>query len=188
MNLKKISVLSLQKIELLSAVAVRLTRYTGRSKNYIHPKHLLSEKPWYTSFINKNDVVLDLGCGSGQSAIKAAKIVKKVVAVDFNHSLLKLAGQWAKDKETRNVVFEMANLEKKLRFQKDSFDKVIFLDVLEHLNNRGQILSEIKRILKKNGLLLIGVPNRDTSWKKTQRSVGICSFSDPDHKIASRDY
>ena len=46
-----------------------------------------------------------------------------------------------------------------------------------------KILEEIKRVLKLRGLLFIGIPNSQTSWKKLQRSVGISSFSDPDHKI-----
>lgn len=180
---KKIYVVSLKKLEFLSAVAVRLTRYTGKSKNYVHPKHLLSQNPWYISFLNKKDIVLDLGCGPGQSSIKASRAAKKIVAVDIDPALIRFAKESAQDLKIKNLTFETANLEKKLKYKKNYFDKIIFLDVLEHLNNRDLILKEIHRILKKGGLLLLGVPNSETSWKENQRSVGICSFSDPDHKI-----
>ena len=79
--------------------------------------------------------------------------------------------------------WEQANLEQKLKFKDTSFDKILFLDVLEHLQNRDQILSEVRRILKPNGLLFLGVPNSQTSWKRLQRSAGVCSYSDPDHRI-----
>lgn len=183
MNFKKVIVLGLKKIEYASAIAVRLTKYTGKSRTYLHPKHLITQNPWYIRYINKNDVVLDLGCSSGQSSIKAAKIAKKVIGVDFDESLLKLAKETAKRGKTKNVEFKKVNLEKGLKYKENSFDKIIFLDVLEHLVERDQILKDIKRILKKDGLLFVGVPNKDTSWKKTQRETGVCSFSDPDHKI-----
>lgn len=181
--LKKLSVRLLKKTEILSAVAVRLTKFTGKSDTYVHPKHLLSQTPWYIGYINKNDMVLDLGCGSGQSAIKAAKRAKKVIGLDFDDALLKLAAESSRRSRIKNVTFQKANLEENLKYKSNSFDKIIFLDVLEHLNNRDRILKVIKRILKNGGLLFLGVPNKNTSWKKLQERVGVCYFSDPDHKV-----
>ena len=54
---------------------------------------------------------------------------------------------------------------------------------LSFASSNGSKLEEIRRILKSDGLLFLGVPNSQTSWKKLQRSVGISSFSDPDHKV-----
>lgn len=181
--IKKALVILLKKLDIGSAVAVRLVKITGKSKVPIHPKHLLTQKPWYINHIDSKDVVLDLGCGNGQNALKVAKVANKVVGTDIDDNLLRIAEKSAKYPKIKNVKFEKSDLERKLRFKTGSFDKVIFLDVLEHLNNRDQILKEIKRILKPKGLLFLGVPNSQTSRKKLQRSVGICSYSDPDHKI-----
>lgn len=181
MPIKRLFVIALKKLEIGSAVSVRLTKLTGKSKQPIHPKHFLFKEPWFTAHLNKKDTVLDLGSGNGQNALKAAKVVKKILGLELDQTLIKIARKSAKAK--KNIVFKPANLEKKIDIKNNSFDKVIFLDVLEHLRKRDQILSEIHRILKREGLLLIGVPNSQTTWKKQQRSVGICSFSDPDHKI-----
>lgn len=181
-DLKKMIVVVLKQLDLGSAIAVRLTKLTGKSETPLHPKHFLTSKPWYTKYLSKNDTVLDLGCGMGQSAIKSAKLVKRVIAVDIDKNLIELAKKSTHLLSIKSVTFEMVNLEEKLKYENNSFDKVIFLDVLEHLNNRDQILREIKRILKPKGLLFISVPNSQTSWKSLQRSVGVCSFSDPDHK------
>lgn len=178
--LKKEYILLLKKIDLGSAIAVRLTKYTGKSKEFMHPKHFLTQKPWYISYLKKTDIVLDLGSGNGQSAIKSAKYVKKVVGLEIDDELIEIA---RKSANIKNINFKKANLEEKLSLQSKSFEKVIFLDVLEHLRNRDQILEEIRRILKLKGLLLLGVPNSQSSWKKLQRSVGVNSFSDPDHKV-----
>ena len=163
---------------------MRLVKLTGKSRYRIHPKHLIAiERPWYLSRIKSNDVVLDLGCNNGQHCLKIAGHCRKVIGMDFDNQQLAIARNTARDRQIKNIEFISGNLEKKLEFPDSSFSKVIFLDVLEHLVNRGQILAEIRRVLKPKGLLLIAIPNSESSWKKLQRSVGINSFADPDHKI-----
>lgn len=181
--LKKTLVLALKQLELGSALAVRATKFTGKSKIPIHPKHLLTQTPWFAKFLTAKDLVLDLGCGNGQNTLKAAKIAKRVIGVEIDQRLLKQANFFKGQKKIKNVQFKKDNLEKKLKFGTNTFDKVMLLDVLEHLHARDQILAEIRRILKPGGLLLLAVPNSGTSWKKLQRSVGLNSFADPDHKI-----
>lgn len=181
--LRKLYISCLKKIEICSAIAVRLTKYTGKSKVFIHPKHFLNQKPWFIQFLEKKDVILDLGSGNGQNAIKASKFVKHVTGIEVDKKLLDIAEKSVSSKKVKNVRFQSGNLEKKIQIKNDSFHKIIFLDVLEHLIGRDQILEESYRLLKPKGLLIVGVPNKDTSWKKNQRSVGIFSYSDPDHKI-----
>ncbi len=180
---KKILVLALKKTDIASAIAVRLTKVTGKSKVPIHPKHLLEKKPWFTGLITKKDKVLDLGSGNGQNTIKTAFVAKEVTGVEINETLIDQAKESVDLKGLKNAKFKIGNLEKKLNLPDKHFDKVIFLDVLEHIKKRDQILNEIRRILKPDGLLFVGVPNSQTSWKKFQKSAGVCSFSDPDHKI-----
>lgn len=180
---RKLIAIFLKQFDLGSAIAVRLTKLTGKSKFPTHPKHLVTQKPWFTSHIEKTDTVLDLGSGNGQNAIKAAKVSKKVIGLEINDTLIEIAKATARSKGIKNVSFTRANLEEKLKFRNDYFDKIIFLDVLEHIVKRDQILEEIERIIKPRGLLFLAVPNSQTSWKKFQRSAGIGSYSDPDHKI-----
>lgn len=179
-QIKKILVILLKRLEIGSAIAVRLTKFTGRTKQPIHPKHLVNSKLWFTKHLKKQDIVLDLGCGNGQHTHKASAFVNNIIGVDYDQVSLDIANKTARFK---NATFKESNLEEKLPFNNSTFDKVMLLDVLEHLRNRKQIIEEIKRVLKRNGLLFISVPNSETSWKKQQREVGVCSFSDPDHKI-----
>lgn len=180
MFIRKIFVLFLKQLDLGSALAVRLTKITGKSKVAIHPKHFLTQRPWFTKYIDKNDLVLDLGCGNGQNTIKAAKKAKRAIGVDVNERLLALG---RKSTDAKNIKFQKINLEENLPFKDKSFNKILFLDVLEHLKKRDQALRQIRRILAPKGLLFLGVPNNQTTWKKFQRSAGVCSYSDADHKI-----
>lgn len=180
---KKAAIIALKQLDLGSALAVRVTNFTGKSRIPIHPKHFLTQTPWFASFLTAKDLVLDLGCGNGQNTLKAAKIVRRVTGVEIDKRLLSQANFFKVQKKAKNVDFRESNLEGKLKFENNTFDKVMLLDVLEHLRSRDQLLTEIRRILKPGGLLLLGVPNSQTSWKKLQRSVGLSSLADPDHKI-----
>jgi SAM-dependent methyltransferase len=68
-------------------------------------------------------------------------------------------------------------------FPDRTFEKALFLDVIEHLVPRVAVLHEIRRVLKDNGRLLVSGPNRESSWRHSLREAGLFSYSDPDHKI-----
>ena len=48
---------------------------------------------------------------------------------------------------------------KSSKYKRESFDIITLNHVLEHINNPNETLGEIKRIIKKDGVLIIGVPN-----------------------------
>lgn len=56
--------------------------------------------------------------------------------------------------------FVYLDAQKKFPFKNNSFDKVILTEVLEHLNDENIALSEIRRVLKAGGKLIISVPKR----------------------------
>ena len=72
---------------------------------------------------------------------------------------------YSTDIESKNL--EKQNLAKnkkimgaeKIEFPDDIFSQVIILDVLEHIKNDSKVLEEIYRVLKREGLLIISVPN-----------------------------
>lgn len=64
-----------------------------------------------------------------------------------------------------------ANLEKKLPFKDNEFDGVYTSHVLEHVNNLNQLMSELKRICKKDAIIEIKVPHASC----------MLSYQDPTH-------
>lgn len=164
--------------------AAKLVKITRKSEYVIHPKHLIQlERPWYLFYIKKNDIVLDVGCGNGSSSIECSKKCKKTIGFDYNEHSVKIAKRRVKDLGLKNVNIIKHNAEKTFPFNNDQFNKVIFLDTLEHLNKRKFVLSEIKRIMKPDGILILSIPNVDTLWKRLQMRVGMNPYCDPDHKI-----
>jgi ubiquinone/menaquinone biosynthesis C-methylase UbiE len=179
---KKIFVRFLQKLEYGSAVSMKLVKITGKHKHEIHPKHLLKTKVWFAKRLGKQDVVLDLGCGVGQTAIEISPKVKKVVALDSDSKSLGIAKESARKKGAANINFVLFDANQNLPFPDKYFSKIIASDILEHLNRRNNALKEIARLLKPNGFLFLVVDNPDTSWKRLKKSAGLFYFADLDHK------
>lgn len=179
---KKAAVSLLQNLDHLSAISMRLVKLTGKHKEALHPKHLISQEVWYQDYLQKTDTVLDLGSGSGQATIKISGKVKKVTGADIEKKSIEAARKEATIKEIENVSFLVLDANKKLPFKNGFFDKIICSDVLEHLNKRDFAVSEIKRVLKTGGLLFLVTDNPNTSWKRLQESVGLFYYADRDHK------
>lgn len=185
MRLPRIIIRFLRLLRYGSPIACRLTKLTGKSAEAVHPKHLINSEHhwWYLKYLDRSFKVLDVGCGIGVHAIKCAEVCKEVIGFDLNEKNLEIAHKMAQRKGLKNIRFMQHNAEERFPFENESFDAVLHLDVIEHLIQRDFVLMEINRVLKKNGLLMLSAPNRDTTWKRMQREVGLPYYSDPDHKI-----
>lgn len=179
--LKKLIIIFLKKSEDLSALACRLTKITGKSKFLIHPKHLIKVgRPWYTKYINKEDLILDVGCGNGERSLEMSKIAKEVVAFDIDEKSLREAKK-KQQQRVKNLKFLKIDANKKLPFKDNLFDLVLCQDVLEHVKDYRKTTREVIRVLKKRGLFLLTLPNKETSWKRLKKAAGQFWFSDRGH-------
>lgn len=167
------------------AVGVRLVRYTGKSPHFIHPKHLVDVPwhDWYVEHLTPDAVVLDVGCGNGAHTLRAAAAARRVFGVDYDLRNLEVAAATARTRGVGNVTFFAWDLVRTFPFAAASFDAVLFLDVIEHLDARVPVLAEIHRVLRPGGRLLVSGPNRDTTWRRRLRAAGLFAFSDPDHRV-----
>lgn len=100
--------------------------------------------------------VLDVACGEGYGSWILANSALDVVGVDIAVD----AVMHAREKYTNaNIRFVEASAAK-LPFDDDMFDAVVSFETIEHLDLHHEMLSEIKRVLKKDGLLIISSPNK----------------------------
>lgn len=106
--------------------------------------------------LQKNDIVLDLGCGEGFLISLMPDSAKKIVGLDISKIALKRAKEILKDEE--GVELQWGNAEK-LNLPNESFDKIICSEMLEHTPKPRKAMKEIHRVLKNNGLLVISVPD-----------------------------
>lgn len=98
-------------------------------------------------------MVLDAGCGPGDNYGKwLAARAGTYVGVDVSEHAVKRACDLGLD---ARVVTDLANLE----FPDDSFDLIVYVEVLEHLISPAEAAAEGLRVLKPGGRLLATVPN-----------------------------
>jgi SAM-dependent methyltransferase len=167
------------------SVAVRLARYTGKSAHFIHPKHLVDTPghDWYVAHLRPGDVVLDVGCANGAHTLKAAARVTRVVGMDYDVGQLRVAAESARARGLGNLRVFAWDLARPFPFPDTAFDAALFLDVIEHLDERQAVLGEIRRVLKPGGRLLVSGPNRESRWRGRLRGAGLFAFQDEDHKV-----
>jgi SAM-dependent methyltransferase len=118
--------------------------------------------------VNPSDVLLDLGCAQGI----------------LSYFLRKKGGVWVStDLDFANLTTSKALLgqnivqmdERVLPFRDRSFDKVVCLDYLEHVDDDLQTLGEIQRVLKDGGGLVLVTPHTGRTFvlQKIRPLVGL---------------
>lgn len=107
----------------------------------------------------KNKIVLDFGCGTGYGSYYISKVAKKVIAVDISQEAIDLC---KKNYKNENLTFKLIDdlSYKDLKIENETFDVVLSFQVIEHIYDRTKYVSEIKRILKKNGKFICATPDK----------------------------
>lgn len=103
----------------------------------------------------EGDVVLDVGCGEGGFAYHIAPRVSRVVAIDVLETSIEIARDFY---SLPNIDFIAGDLFQ-IKFPNSSFDCVLFLETIEHVENPVLFLKEFHRLLKPGGFLIISTPN-----------------------------
>lgn len=105
--------------------------------------------------------LLDIGCSSGA-------LLRSAMIHGFDAEGVEPAAQAAEFAKSTGLKVFHGYLEE-ARFPASSFDAVTLMEVIEHLPDPSALLREVGRILKPNGVLVVGTGN-GASW--TVRLVG----------------
>ena len=110
----------------------------------------------YDTLYNNGDKVLEAGCGVGaQTRIVAKKNPNaQFTSIDISSDSVQKAEALIESLGILNVGFLVSDINK-LPFEDESFDHVLVCFVLEHLSDIHKALSELKRVLKKGGEIII---------------------------------
>lgn len=113
--------------------------------------------------LDKNDVVLDVGCGTGLISLFMSSLVKKVIGIDLSLGMVKRARENCKFKD--NTKFFRKDIR---NFSLEKVDKIIGYSILQYLENIEDLETAFKSIydvLKNNGKVLF-CDNPDGSKKE----------------------
>ena len=102
-------------------------------------------------YVEKNDVVLDFGCGSKSYLLNnTSNVIKRGVGIDYE----------VISSKQNNIEYINYKYSNKLSFKDKTFDKIFLLAVLEHVNldEVDNLFLEFRRILKDNGKIILTTP------------------------------
>jgi 2-polyprenyl-3-methyl-5-hydroxy-6-metoxy-1,4-benzoquinol methylase len=106
--------------------------------------------------VGKNKKVLEFGCAGGHmSKVLKEKYGCEVVGLEINPEDAEIAKAYCEE----IIVCDIEDLEWCEKLSGAQFDVAIFADVLEHLKRPERPLKRVRDFLKKDGHILISVPN-----------------------------
>ena len=115
--------------------------------------------------IKPNDIVADIGAGSGYHTFKIAALTKNgfVYAVDIQPEMLMVIEETKETNKIKNIE-TILGTEKSIQLPSNSVDKILMVDVYHEFNFPAEIIVSIKRALKPNGeLFLIEYRSEDST-------------------------
>lgn len=116
--------------------------------------------------------ILDIGCGMGFDLQNVKKIFPDLdlygLDNDFGEKI-----EFLKKNENEIKVLNCDIEDNNIDFSDEQFDLVISNQTLEHCKNVHHIISECIRILKVNGVFIIGVPNLASLHNRISLALGI---------------
>jgi ubiquinone/menaquinone biosynthesis C-methylase UbiE len=115
--------------------------------------------------ISDNVFALEVGCGEGYGTYLLSKKATKIIGLDINKDTIAHASM---KYESENCKFKVYDGQI-IPYKDNTFDVVISFQVIEHIQNETKYISEIYRVLKKNGIFIISTPNKNYRLKPGQK-------------------
>jgi len=128
-------------------------------EGFLNPEEILKNN---LKFLKDEIVIADFGCGSGGWVLPLAKMFpsSQIFAIDIQDEALSVLRSKAKLAKLGNVETVKANVEKSSRLKNDFCDFVLMTNLLFEVEKKESVFQEAKRVLKKEGYLLV------VDWKK----------------------
>jgi SAM-dependent methyltransferase len=146
--------------------------------------------------LEKGSRVLDIGIGPGVVSLVLNKLGAHVTGLDTWEEYS--AGYDNRSGDRHEIVERLQangidllihDAERGLPFDSDSFDIVLFLDVIEHLSDSPRlILESVRRVLRPNGYLVVTTPNVVNLRNRILFSLGKSPFVDFRNSFRSSKY
>lgn len=116
----------------------------------------------------KDKVVLDIASGEGYGANILSDNANFVYGVDISEEAIDFSKKKYGSKKLKYLIGSAT----KIPIDSNSIDIVVSFETLEHLTDHAGMMSEIKRVLKSDGVLIISTPAKEVYFER-----------DPDNKF-----
>ena len=165
MKSKKITKRTIKDNSIFNELATEWWKTSGsfealHAYNYVRIKFIKDALKKKSINSMKNLKILDIGCGGGILCEPLARLGAKVTGIDENKKAIEAAKKHSKQNKLKINYKVLSYDEIKIN---EKFDIVLSMEVLEHIDNVGELISNAKKLLKKNGLFLGSTINKTLS-------------------------
>ncbi|MDQ1328419.1 MAG: putative AdoMet-dependent methyltransferase, partial [Candidatus Poribacteria bacterium] len=155
-----------------------IKHYDERMRNLkrLYYEETLSRLPELAS-IKPDELVLDIGTGTGNSAVPFLQMRCHVVGIDPSERMIEYAKKKAEQYKDFFSVLHVDDPFLNLPFNNDSFDVVVSAYAIHHLPDpdKQRAIKEMKRILRSNGRMIIA----DTMFKDEEHKlIALSNYHD----------
>ena len=147
--------------------------------NVINRKTHQKLKKIVSSLIEPDDTVLECACGTGLLSAVIAETCRQLTATDFSDKMLKKAEKNCSS--FHNITYAPADITA-LSYPDGSFDKVVAGNVIHLLDHPLTALSELNRVCKDGGMLIIPTYINQDDEGKTSGFAGAVGKAGADFK------
>ena len=135
-------------------------------------------KEFLVKVLNKEDIVLDIGCGSGKITSLISPYCKNITGLDYNQKLIALAQQ--KYSNIKNLNFISEEISEFIKNNNKKYDLVVCSHLIEHIVDFEHLLKDLKKISSR---LYIETPDFDAYvLNATKKKFEIePTYTDDDH-------
>jgi ubiquinone/menaquinone biosynthesis C-methylase UbiE len=114
------------------------------------------------------DVVLDAGCGTGVNIFLLHSAVKRIVGIDYSQGAVDRCRRRLESSGIGNADVQQGSITD-IPLPDSFVDKVLCLSVLQYVDDKQvtQALTEFRRVLKKDGILILHVKNLSSLYLST---------------------
>ena len=107
--------------------------------------------------LKSRDAAIELGCGTGTTALKLAPSVARLVATDISAEMITIAREKAAAENCANAEFAVATPDA-APYPDASFDAAMAFNLLHLIEDRAAALRGVHRLLKPGGLFISKTP------------------------------
>jgi len=105
-------------------------------------------------YLSKDASVLELGCGSGSTALQLANHVGHYRACDFSGEMIAIANEKLAQSDQANLDFIKADLHSESLDERAPYDAVLAFNVIHLFEDTPEALKRINALIKPDGLLI----------------------------------
>jgi ubiquinone/menaquinone biosynthesis C-methylase UbiE len=110
--------------------------------------------------LSMDDVLLDLGCGTGAAVRDAARHVRRAVGFDLSPGMIAQARTRARDEQLDNVEFCEGDVSGRLPFDDGTFTAIVCTTAFHHFPHQSATVAEMSRVLAPGARVVIADANR----------------------------